>query len=372
MPETDNAPFKEFINSKSIRGLADELSAVDASFPAKAFQKAAGKKLEQLELKDRVRQVAAALHQHLPNDYPNAVGQICAAVGPALPDTEEVSSGFAYWPYLHFVEEYGGEHFDASMNAIHHLTQRFSAEFAIRPFLAAEPKRTLERIRTWLDDPSVHVRRLCSEGTRPLLPWGLRLKEFQAEPMQTAFILDHLLDDPELFVRRSVANHLNDHAKTHPDYVVKVAKRWKRKKSAERQWVVRHALRTLVKRGHKPALALLGYETAAVRVDKFSVSPKKLRVGQTVTIDLELSSSDGKAHPVLIDYSVYYKGANGQLRPKVFKWKEAELPAEGRLSLSKKQHFKPVTTRTLYPGEQAIEIQINGEAVARQAFELRE
>jgi 3-methyladenine DNA glycosylase AlkC len=171
---------------------------------------------------------------------------------------------FFYLPHTTFVADYGldpahnggRDPFEASMKALHELTRRFTAEFAIRPFLIAQEARTLASLMKWTRDPDPHVRRLCSEGSRPRLPWGLRLQSFVRDPRPTLPILEALKDDPELYVRRSVANHLGDIAKDHPDLVLDLCARWLKGASSERKWLIRHALRYPAKKGSKAALKL--------------------------------------------------------------------------------------------------------------------
>ncbi|MCP5111413.1 MAG: DNA alkylation repair protein [bacterium] len=363
-------PFTELINRAAIRQLARRLEAAGRAFDSKGFVRSATSGLSELELKDRVRHVAAALREHLEPDYKAALRHILDSLDAPLAGTEAVTQGMLYWPFCHFVEEYGLDHFRLSMDAIYHLTQRFSCEFAIRPYLDRDPKAALRLLRKWMEDPNVHVRRLCSEGTRTRLPWGAQLRGFREEPSQTRFLIDHLVDDEELFVRRSVANHLNDITKDHPDYAIEIARAWLKKPSENRRWVVRHAMRSLVKKGHPGALELLGFGRAEVEVNRFSVAPKRVTLGESVTIELELVSRSKEEQRLLIDYAVHFRHANGKLQPKVFKWSQKTLPASGELRLTKRHGFRQVTTRRFHAGEHAVEVLINGEARGKKKIRL--
>jgi 3-methyladenine DNA glycosylase AlkC len=363
-------PFKNLVDGKLVRRLAGELAAVPGHFEHDSFVRRANRGLARLELKDRVRQVAHALRHSLDSDYERAAEHIVRSLPEARQDTEEVSSGFGYWPYCQYVEDFGGEHFEVSMAAMHALTQRFSAEFAIRPFLDREPERTLAVLAEWVEDPSPHVRRLCSEGTRPRLPWGMRLNRFIEDPRATRPILEGLVDDDELYVRRSVANHVNDIAKDHPGEVVALCEDWSARDTPERQWIVRHALRTLVKRGDPAALAVLGYGNAEIEVTAFEVDPSELRSGDSTVILLELRSTATTAQRLLVDYAVHFTKADGTQKPKVFKWKELELGAGERIEIRKKHSFREVTTRRHYPGAQRFELQVNGNTSASAELTL--
>jgi 3-methyladenine DNA glycosylase AlkC len=180
-------------------------------------------------------------------------------------DEEFGLSGFMYMPINCFIAEHGldkkgnanRDPFVVSMKGIYELTKRFSAEFAIRDFLIHEQARTLKKVYRWMTDANPHVRRLCSEGTRPKLPWARRLPAFIADPSPTLPILDTLKDDESLYVRRSVANHLGDIAKDHPEVVFDRCRHWLDDGAGkELRWVIRHALRYPAKQKNQQALKL--------------------------------------------------------------------------------------------------------------------
>jgi 3-methyladenine DNA glycosylase AlkC len=223
------APLKDSYGPEVPAAIADMIVGADPSFPRAAFLRDALAGYEDLELMARGRHIAAALARHLPADYERAVGTLVASLGPALGDPETASAGmapFLYLPHVVFVAERGLGHFEASMAAQHAITQRFSCELSIRAYIEAEQERTMARLAEWTRDPSVHVRRLVSEGTRPRLPWAPRLRRFMEDPSPVLPLLEALRDDPSGYVRRSVANNLNDIAKDHPQLVVEVAGRW--------------------------------------------------------------------------------------------------------------------------------------------------
>lgn len=368
-------PFKNMMNPEVVRALGDAVLAHSRAFEPAAFDRDAFVAealdgLDALELKERVDQITRALHRNLHLPFEEAARCLVATLPPALEGAEGVTAGFSLWPLCHFVEVFGVEHLDASMAAMYELTQRFSAEFAVRPFLARYPEATLARLLALTGDPNEHVRRWCSEGTRPRLPWGMRLAAFVADPRPVLPILEALRDDESEYVRRSVANNLNDIAKDNPDLVLDLCERWLADASAERAALVRHALRTLVKAGDARALALLGYGGAAISVEGFTVDPVRAAVGEVVTLALRLSSSGDAEQALLIDYIVHHQRANGGTSPKVFKWTTRAVAPGGTLALSKRHSFKPVTTRRYYAGVHRIEVQVNGAVVASASVEL--
>lgn len=365
-------PMKDGLDRRAIARIAGAFERAEPGFDGAGFRRACGRGLDGLELKARVNHIATALRAHLPAHYPAALTVILRAAAdwpPAAAD--DPFAVFAAWPMIDFVGLYGLDHPELSLAALMQLTPLFSAEFAIRPFLVRHSALTLATLAGWTGDPDADVRRLVSEGTRPRLPWGLRLKAFQADPRPTLALIETLKDDPAESVRRSVANHLNDVAKDHPDTVVAVCERWQTGASDQRRWIIRHATRSLIKAGHPGTLALLGFDGAPrVKVEALRLDPQTLAVGDTLALSFRVVSTATRPQRLVVDYIVHHRGANGALRPKVFKLKTLELAAGVNLALTKRHSFKPITTRRYYPGSQALEVVINGRSLARQTFQL--
>jgi 3-methyladenine DNA glycosylase AlkC len=253
------------LDVEAVEALAHNLAQVHVAFDRRAFRRDALRGLAPLALLDRGRHLAAALRRHLPERYSDAVEVLLASLTPPLERTDDLGLGvFFYLPHVCFVAEYGldAEHdagrdpFESSMRAQYELTRRFSAEFSMRPFLIRWPERTLARLLEWTSDADPHVRRLCSEGTRPRLPWAMRIPALIADPRPVLPILESLKDDASLYVRRSVANHLGDIAKDHPALGLDLCAAWLEGASEERRWLIRHALRYPAKKGVKRAVAL--------------------------------------------------------------------------------------------------------------------
>lgn len=258
-------PLKELLGAEAVDCLAHNLSSVYPQLAQEEFRRAALVGLEPLGILERGQHLARALRQALPEPYAAAIEILLASLTPALSRTDDLGlAGFFYLPHVCFVAEFGqestesrhGDSFEVSMQAQYELTKRFSAEFSIRPFLLRQQERTLARLLEWTSDPDPHVRRLCSEGTRPRLPWATRLPAFIADPGPVMPILEALKDDPDLYVRRSVANHLGDIAKNHPQCVFEICQCWLLTASKERRWLIRHALRHPAKKGDPIALRI--------------------------------------------------------------------------------------------------------------------
>lgn len=257
--------LKTLLDREAIDCLVHNLSLAHPAFDGAAFRRTAHRGLEPLAILQRGHHLAQALRQHLPPRYQDAIEILLRSLTPPMTQTEDFGLAvFFYLPHVTFVATYGldpahnhGEDpFETSLHAQYELTRRFSAEFSIRPFLIRWPERTLARLKEWTRDPDPHVRRLCTEGTRPRLPWAMRIPAFVKDPRPALPILESLKDDPELYVRRSVANHLGDIAKDHPELVFDLCENWLKGASAERRWLIRHALRHPARKGVKRALQL--------------------------------------------------------------------------------------------------------------------
>jgi 3-methyladenine DNA glycosylase AlkC len=354
-----------------VRRLSAEIQAVHSPFDRRRFERTALTSFDTMELLDRGRHLGRTLQQFLPERFPAAVDVLLAT----LPVSRVPAGGMASFFYLahtEFIRQFGVAHFDASMRALHALTQVFTGEFAIRPFLEHHRDATLALLRAWAIDPSMHVRRLVSEGTRPRLPWAPRLREFQRDPAPVLSLLMLLRDDPELYVRRSVANNLNDIGKDHPALLVQVAGAWIERATAERRWIVQHALRSSVKQGDPAALAVLGYaELADIEITESTVTPTRPVMGSKVVITCTLQNPSGKQQRVIVDLRVHFVKANGGTGVKVFKLSAIELAPGASVSLRKTVSLADLTTRRHYPGEHVVELQLNGVARSLGRFTLR-
>lgn len=365
-------PLKNHYGPEVPARLAREVAAVHPGFDREAFLADALAGYGALDLMARGRHLAAVLHRHLPADYEAAVDVLLASVqGAPPPEAATAMAPFFYLPHTCFVAAFGLGHFEASMRAQHLLTQRFTAEFSIRPFLQHHTQATLERLAQWATDPSHHVRRLVSEGTRPRLPWGQRLRAFQQDPTPVLALLERLKDDTELYVRRSVANNLNDIGKDHPAVLVDTARRWLPGASPERRWLVEHALRFAVKRGDAGALDVLGFGARAqVAVAHARVAPALARVGGAVSVAFELHNTQAHSQDVLVDFCIHYVKASGQTAPKVFKLKTATLAPGQAVAFAKRVSLAQMTTRVHHPGTHRVEVLVNGVAQPLGSFEL--
>lgn len=374
MPE----PFKNWISPKLIQDMAQHFKRHWKNFDDNAFIATTCDGLEALELKERTQRITESMKRYFPSDFEHAADIVLKSLGtPLNPDlsgggiTEAGIAGWGIMPMVDYVGLYGLEHFDTSMNLFKELTKRSSSEFGIRYFLVAFPEKTLAEMKKWTKDESLHVRRLASEGSRPRLPWGMRLPLYVNDPAPVIELLEILKDDETEYVRRSVANNLNDIAKDHPDLVADIAEKWLKKPNKNRQRLVKHACRTLIKNGHEKTLQVLGYGKADIDEAKVTINSEEIVFGSALEFQLSLSSKAKRDQDLMIDYAIHHQKANGTTTPKVFKWKIASLNSGKTLKVSKKHAFKPITTRVYYPGLHKLEVLVNGTSVAIVDFELR-
>jgi 3-methyladenine DNA glycosylase AlkC len=364
--------MKNAIGAEAVRELSTGLRAAWRAFDAAGFEHAALEGLAELELTERARHVADVLRAHLPREVPRALELLVRTFPePASPDGKVGLSALRFFVHSEFVARHALEHVDEALVFMRELTQRFTAEFAIRPYIEREPQRLLAVLAAWARDEDVHVRRLVSEGTRPRLPWGKRLRVFEADPAPVLELLEVLRDDPSEYVRRSVANHLNDIGKDRPDVLLDVAERWLADAPAPRAKLVKHALRSLVKAGDTRALALLGAGRAAkVEIERATFTPRRVKLGGELVLAVELSSTARSRQDLLVDYAIHYVKANGERRAKVFKGRRFELAAGERTTLRFTRSFADMTTRRHHPGTHAAELLVNGARFPLGEFDV--
>lgn len=278
---------------------------------------------------------------------------------------------FFYLPHTLYVATHGLEHFDLSLDAQYELTQRFTCESSIRPFIAKDPERTFARLSLWAKDERPHVRRLVSEGTRLRLPWATRVAWLDQNPERVLALLETLKDDPASVVRRSVANNLNDLGKVWPALLLRTCAAWLKGASKERRALVEHALRSAVKRAEPGALELLGYgKKPSVQLQEVKFDPPRTSIGGKVLLTFVLHSTARQQQDLLVDVAVHFVKAKGHAAPKVFKLKRVLLPPKGRVTLATRISLAIHTTRVPHPGAHAVDIVVNGQRLPAGSFDV--
>lgn len=364
MPEAEAPALKDIFDAARFRHIADEVAGIHPGFDKKQFLKLALQDLDELSLMQRLRRMTESLHATLPASYTKALA-ILRKLAP------RINRSFVTVVLPDFVGLYGQDHFDASMEALAFFTTFGSAEFAIREFLRRDLSRTLTVMETWAHSDNEHHRRLASEGSRPRLPWSFRLDALVADPSPTWPILEALRNDPSLYVRKSVANHLNDVTKDHPAWVLDRLEGWPLA-DKHTAWIAKHALRTLIKKGDKRALAVIGAgEKPKVLVHDLSITPQQIKLGDHVTLAFRLESTAKKPQRLVIDYRIHYVKKAGGTSGKVFKLKELTLAPGESVAVTRRQSIRDFTTRVHHAGRHEIDVLVNGENLAQGFFDLK-
>ncbi|MGE0562589.1 MAG: DNA alkylation repair protein [Flavobacteriales bacterium] len=355
--------LKEELNKEFISRLADEFFLADKSFQKKAFiVEVLDSDWEVLELKQRMRKITNTLYNYLPFTFEKQVEQILK-IAPKF-------SGIQGFIFPDFVQVYGLDNFEVSIRALELLTQYSTSEFAVRPFIEKYPNQSTKQLLIWSKSNNHHIRRLSSEGSRPKLPWAQLLRNFIKDPNPVLPILENLKNDESLYVRKSVANHLNDISKNHPKLVLDICKKW-HGKTKNTDWIVKHALRTLLKAGNKEALAIFGTANAEkIEVEELSLSSSKLKIGEEFTFSFHVQNFNKIEQTLRLEYIIHFIKSNGTLSPKIFKISEAMFSSNTKKQLIRKHKFADLTTRKHYAGKHQLSIVVNGDVKSSVEFDL--
>ncbi|WP_379131763.1 hypothetical protein [Paenibacillus sp. sgz500958] len=363
-------PLKAMYNKEFLRGFGEKVRSAHQSFDVDRFiDTAVDESWEELELKGRMRKITLALGAHLPPQYEAAMEVLYAI--------DHECSGFPYLFFPDFVEVFGQEekHWQLSIQALERFTSRSSAEFAVRPFLLCAPERMMAQMLIWAGSPDEHVRRLASEGCRPRLPWGQALPMFKADPSPVLPVLKMLKADPSLYVRKSVANNLNDIAKDHPEVVLQTASRWKGEHPFT-DWIIRHGCRTLIRKAEPGIMALFGYavseeEAPLVTSASISAEPSILGIGGSCELQYALRIREGEPVHIRVEYGIDFVKAGGKTSRKLFLLSDKTVPGDSVLRGTRNHRWADLTTRRHYPGNHVIALVVNGQEIAVTNLELQ-
>lgn len=362
MPE----PLKNRYNKAFVQDLSERLGRHTPQLDRSAFtHRILGRGWRSLELKARMSRISDTLAEHLGSDFEKNATVLTRV---AQDYRSDGITGFEYMFLPEYIEKHGQDYFKLSMRALSAMTETGSAEFAIRPFIVADADKTLRQMQRWSEHKNQHVRRLASEGCRPRLPWAMALPDLKKDPTPILPILLHLKSDPAEYVRRSVANNLNDISKDHPELVLEMAQDWLGE-SADTDWVVKHACRGLLKAGNPEALALFGWQSPDnIQLKNFMLSPGSVNFGDAVNFEFTLSSK----HPLgllRLEYAIDFVKANGTSKRKVFKISESDR-SEKSLTVTRQHKIVPISTRRYYSGTHHLAVIVNGVELGQRSFEL--
>ncbi len=353
--------LKDLYNRDYIHVISNELNGVYSQFDAENFR--AGifdAAWESRELKQRMRHIAVMLYDSLPKNYNQAI-EILKIVFSKLPQ----NYGLENMIFQDFVEVYGMDDFTASMQALEHFTIHSSSEFAVRQFIVKHEDDTMRQMQLWACSQNEHIRRLASEGCRPRLPWAIALDGFKKDPSKVIEILEVLKDDESEYVRKSVANNLNDISKDNPERVKEIAVRWMGV-NKNRDWILKHGCRTLLKEGDRDILNLFGFTNTKNITIKNVIIPSSVKMGDALEFSFVLHSNESLGK-LRVEYALTFARQNNRLSTKVFKISEFTCKTKSK-EFSKKYSFKPITTRKYYRGNHKLAIIVNGNILIEQDF----
>ena len=363
----------ELFNSIKIQKIASEIKNVFDEFEQKAFEEEVLSRFGELELKERIYHIREMLAKYLPNDYYKSTNILLEALPSELDSTcqDNDFGDFIYATYSDFVAYFGckEEYLDFSLDALREMTKRFSVEFAIRDFINSYPSQTFDMLRRCSLSKNYHERRLATEGTRPKLPWAKKITTDYTRPLS---LLENLYMDESRYVTRSVANHLNDISKIDASLVIETLKRWResqKQSKKEMDFIMTHALRTLLKRGESEALELLGFSLTPDIITREFGANSTVKLDEYLLFSFDIEAR--KSELLMIDYIIYFRTKLGKLNPKVYKVKKLEI-REGELLKIKKRHLfrANMSTRNLFAGEHRLSVQINGKIYYDVSFDL--
>lgn len=361
--------LKDLYSPDFYHSFSNILAKVLPNFEKELFQKSIFDiNWEQRELKDRMKHTSAVLSHFFPKDFEKASKTI-EQLTSELAQSELKNKALELMFIPEYIEKYGLNHFEISAKLFETVTPLTSCEFAVRPFIIQYDGRMLEQMFQWSLHENFHVRRLATEGCRPRLPWAIALPKFKKDPSPILPILKNLKNDTSEYVRRSVANNINDIAKDNPQITIEIAKKWKGK-NPETDAIVKHACRTLLKQGNPEILEIFGLNHAGIELKYFNVVSPKVQIGKSLQFNFAVLNSSNSPMLLRMEYAIYFKRQNGTHAKKVFKISERQIQSGETMALTRKQSFKPITTRKYYAGDHRISIIINGKEMDVLEFEL--
>ncbi|MCG8582748.1 MAG: DNA alkylation repair protein [Bacteroidales bacterium] len=367
--------FKNLYSKQFFDVFTEALEKVLEDFNSKTFlDKVYTDQWEELELKQRMYHISGILEDYLSGDYPTSIRQIHQIIDTlkAIKVEERVKYPDLVFMLLpHYIETKGLNDFDTSVAAMEKITSFTTCEFAVRPFIIKYEDKMMSEMLKWAESDNHHVRRLASEGCRSRLPWGIAIRDFKFDPSPVLAILETLKNDPSEYVRKSVANNLNDISKDNPQVTIDIAKKWKGQ-SKETDWIVKHASRTLLKAGNQEMMQLFGFGSIHnIEINNFELSNSIIYVGDYLEFNFDLLNRSDKNELIRLEYAIYFLKQNGTHTKKVFKISEKVYSAETSTHIKRRQSFKVVSTRKFHMGEHLISLIVNGVEVDESAFELK-
>lgn len=365
------ALIKDIYSPTFYNRLADSMQQVLPAFDKTMFlEQIFDADFQQKEWKERMKHTTRVLHAVMPEDFSEAVKLIDKCIIQLKQDGfGDENLAFMFFP--DYIESYGLAHFTISVSAFEFITQFISCEFSVRPFIIKYGEQMISEMVKWSLHPHPKVRRLASEGSRPRLPWAMAIPALKKDPTPILPILENLKNDPAEFVRRSVANNLNDIAKDNPDIVLEIAQKWQGI-SAHTDAVIKHGCRTLLKQGHATILQHYGLVSKDIELSDFAILTPEVKIGDRLDFSFTLYNNSTVPKNIRLEYALYYMKSKGHLARKVFKISERMYAPNEYMKIFRSQSFKLITTRVFHTGEHQLAIIMNGKESEPRRFVLTE
>ena len=361
-------PLKNLYNKDFFNEFYSELSLITTIDKDVFFKKIFSKDWDQLELKERMYHISNVLEAYLNSDFSIAATEIEKLVSHLL--DKQISKALEYMFLPHYIEKNGLDFPEISLRVFENITEFTSCEFAIRPFIITHESYVVPKLKTWSFHQNHHVRRLASEGCRPRLPWAMALPKYKKDPTTILSILNNLLNDPSEYVRKSVANNLNDISKDHPETLINFTKKHIGE-TEKSDWILKHACRTLLKQGNQTLMPLFGYgDVKHIDIQNFCINTPNIQIGDYLNFTVDVINNSNKSSKIRLEYAIHYLKKNNSLSKKVFKISEKEYAPHSRTTVDRKQHFKKISTRVYYSGTHKISIIANGKEFDTLSFQF--
>jgi 3-methyladenine DNA glycosylase AlkC len=364
------ALLKDLYTVEYIESLATHINKFDKNFNKQIFiDNIFDNSWLNLELKQRMRHISSNIGIHLGGDYKQQIDILIDVYNfiQIKIGNRKNKQGLENIIFQDFVEVYGLEDFDTSMKALACFTINSTSEFAIRQFILKYETKTMQQMLLWSKSENEHLRRLASEGCRPRLPWAISLPKYKNDPLNVLEILEILQNDEVLYVKKSVANNLNDISKDNIQIAIDIAKKWYGQ-NEHKNWIVKHACRTLLKQGNQDVLKIFGFvPKLGMTINDFKCK-SDVYFGDSLEFSFILNHKEILAN-LRIEYSIDFVRQNNKRNNKVFFISQKEFKTQDTF-INKKHSFKLINTRKYYTGIHSLNIIVNGIIIHTHDFNL--
>ena len=365
--------------------IGEKIQRIYPEFDVSAFVSDVRTEMEGQTIYNVTNAIGRVLHQHLPQDYADALAILMdfivreAPSEPTRNPTAEVETSLR--PISHFISLYGLADFDASLDAFYELSKhRCTRGGEIRAFLIKDAARCFERFSDWIKDENANLRlfvaaSLCTRGT-----WQKWLRPFIEDPQPILALLETLKDDPDARVREHVAKDMRDIVKDYPEAGYATLERWGQDGKPETRKILKQALKYQVKIGDERAFQLLGLGAvpklgkADIALIALKSERQVLPINDAFRFSFSLQSASDAEQTILTYYAVAYKRPTGHITRKRYRLSQRKLKPSQRVDYEKS--LFPLPSLKQYDDGKAclgwhrFELEVNGDVLGGFDFEV--